>query len=210
MKTILFENKRLFLLRVLILFILVFVFCENLSWGKEDHASLKKYLNLVGNTFYCVPEIFFSEVGSRAKESYKHLWPFNLEEADKKYRKITREIMQTAFKPVDNYSSNPLKVYLSVNLVNEKKAISALITVNIMKPYLIIPTFWGQIKGGNSYSKRVPIMILDEKYLYMDEDYLSDEKSGKYALAETIDKYFKEYLYDFVQRVLHFRELISK
>ena len=209
MKTILFENKRVFLLRVLILFILIFTFCENISWGKEDHTSLREYLNLVGNTFYCVPEIFFSEVGSRAKENVKHLWPFNLEEADEKYRKITREIMQTAFKPVDDYSSNPLKVYLSVNLVSDKKAISALINVKITKPYLIIPKFWEK-KGEMTFFKGVPIMVMQESYLYIDEDYLSNDKSGKYVLAETIDKYFKEYLYDFVNRVLYCQELISK
>ena len=209
MKTILFENKRLFLLRALILFILVFTFCENLSWGKEDHTSLKEYLNLVGNTFYCVPEIFFFEIGPRANESYKYLWPFNLEEADEKYRKITREIMQTAFKPVDNYSSNPLKVYLSVGLVYDKNAISALINIEITKPYLIIPKFW-QKKGEKPFFREVPIMVMKRSYLYIDEDYLSDENSGKYVLAETTDKYFKEYLYDFVQRVLHCRELISK
>jgi len=209
MKTILFENKRLFLLRVLILFILIFAFCEDLSWGKKDHTSLKKYLNLVGNTFYCAPEIYFFEIGSRAKENYKYLWPFNLEEADEKYRKITREIMQTAFKPVDDFSSNPLKVYLSVGLVRDKKAISALINVEITKPYLIIPKFWEK-KEEKTFFKDVPIMVMKRRYLYIDEEYLSNKESGKYALAETIDKYFKEYLYDFVQRVLYCRELISK
>ena len=89
-------------------------------------------------------------------------------------------------------------------MINEKDALAALIGIEITKPYLVFR--W---VDERKLLKEVPIVIWKEQYMYIDEDYLSDDESSKYIFSETIDKYFKGYLNDFVNKILNFRKLVQ-
>lgn len=200
-----FKEKRLFPPSMLILFLLVFGSCESLSWGGEDYGGLRKYLNFMGDNFYCFPEIAFEEIGFLTKENSDRLWPFDIEKAPEKYMKITKEVMGTAFNPVVDYSSVPLIPYVSVSIINDKDALAALIKTKIVKRYVGVD----QGKSGE-VQFTFPIVFWDKSYLYIDPDYLSNEKDAKYHFSEIIDKYIKEFLHGFVRQVLYYRKLTNK
>jgi hypothetical protein len=172
----------------------------------QKHPNLAQYLTDMGTTFYAVPGVDFYEIGESAPQKARRLWPFDIEEMKEKYAESMREIMGSVFTPVAGETPDALKVSMAVSILNDQNAVSALIRVRIYKETQYYVTPRGE--------KPVAVCALERKfwdrsYLYIDEDYLSDEASANYVLRETIDKYFNQYLYEFVQHALYSYKMLD-
>lgn len=176
---------------------------QECCWAVENTNRLQQYLKILGNTFYCVPEVSFHVIAADKKNAHQ-IWPFDRFEADEKYKKIAKEIMETCFTPVEDFSSNPLKVYMSVQAIKDNNGIAAVIRVDILKPYLVLP--WSNPESSNI--RDLPIVFWQDDYQYIDDVYLSTKDNrGKYSFAVEIDQHFKESLYRFVAEATRYRKL---
>jgi hypothetical protein len=165
----------------------------------EEKTAPDTYFELQGNTF-TVGTVWFQEIGPSAKKNSEDLWPFDKQEAREKYRDIANEIMGTLFTPADDPSLAPLEVYLAVYLVNEADSVAALIRVRIVKTLRFVDE---SESGEIEHMEIIPVVFWEREYLFIDQDYVSDQEDSKYMFSEAIDKYFKEYLYEYIQKNLY-------
>ena len=196
-------NKIKLIAKTSIIFIIYSLLCASNTWSNEDTTALERYLNFQGST-YVISGVSFNEIGSTANENSQYLWPFDKDEAEQRYRDIANEIMGTLFRPAKDLSSPPLEVYLNVNLLNDRKSIAAMIRVEIVKHLPFIDRSEGD---KLRFVELMPIVFWERCYLYIEADYFSDEKSAKYGFGEAIDKYFKEFLYGYIKKILHYQNM---
>jgi hypothetical protein len=173
----------------------------------DNLPSFEQYVSDLGTTYCQKPEITFQEIGDSATKNGDRLWPFDPEDAKEKYAKTVDSIMGTLFRPVSADNGNPLRVSMSVSILNEKDALSAQIQVKVYKETKYFFTAEGKEPVPLS---SVPRVFWDRTYLYIDADYLADENSPGYSFRETIDKYFKEFLFEFVQDTLYSYKLMNQ
>jgi hypothetical protein len=169
----------------------------NNIWPDEESTALERYVRLQGNSFI-VRGISFDEIGPSAKKDPEDLWPFDKKEARAKYRNIANEIMGTLFRSAKDPLSVPLDVYLGVYLINDGDSIAALIRVRIVKTLRFVDE---SESGGIKHMAIISIVFWERSYLYIDQDYVSDQEDSKYTFREAIDKYFKEYLYEYIRKL---------
>jgi hypothetical protein len=193
-------NKNKYIAKVLSIFTVCHLLFASEIWPNEHATALERYLNFQGST-YIVTAVSFNDIGPSAKKNSERLWPFDKKEARQKYTEFANEIMGTLFKPAEDFSSAPLEVYLDVNLLNEKNSIAALIRVRILKH---LPFVDKSESGEVKLVELVPIVFWERSYLYIDEDYVTDQKGSRYTFSEIIDKYLKEYLYGYIEKILHY------
>jgi hypothetical protein len=194
-------NKIKFMATVLLISIIYSILFANGIWAAEETTALERYFRLQGSTFI-VAGVAFNDIGPSAKENSERLWPFDKKEARQKYRDIANEIMGTLFRPAEDISSAPLEVYLDVNLLNEKNSVAALIRVRILKHLSFVDK---SESGEVKLLELVPIVFWERSYLYIDEDYVTDQKGSRYTFSEVIDKYVKEYLYGYIKKMLYYQ-----
>jgi hypothetical protein len=194
-------NKIKLTAKVLVIFIIYSSLFANDIWADGESTALERYFKLQGNT-YIVAGVSFNEIGPSAKKNSKQLWPFDKKEARQKYKDVADEIMGTLFTPAKDFSSAPLEVYLDVNLLNEKNSIAALIRVRILKH---LPFVDKSESGEVKLVELVPIVFWERAYLYIDSDYVSDQKGSQYTFSEAIDKYIKEYLYGYIKKIMYYQ-----
>lgn len=172
-------NKIKFLAKVL----LISIICSSLFakgiCADDKTTALERYFRLQGST-YIVAGVSFNEIGPSAKKNSENLWPFDKNEARQKYKDIANEIMGTLFRPAEDFSSAPLEVYLDVNLLNEKNSIAALIRVRIVKH---LPFVDKSENGEVKLVELVPIVFWERSYLYIDEDYVTDQNGSRYTFS---------------------------
>jgi hypothetical protein len=195
-------NKNKLIAKVLVISIIFSLPFANDSCADEESTALEKYFKLQGST-YIVAAVSFNDIGPSAKENSERLWPFDKKEARQKYRDIANEIMGTLFRPAKDVSLAPLEVYLDVNLLNEKNSIAALIRVRIVKH---LPFVDKSENGEVKLVELVPIVFWEKAYLYIDEDYVTDQKGSRYTFSEAIDKYLKEFLYGYIKKILYYQD----
>lgn len=173
----------------------------------ENLPAFEQYVSELGTTYCETPEIGFHEIGDSAPKNAERLWPFDLEEAKKKYATSVAEIIGTVFTPVSCNSGHPLVVSMSVSILNENDALSAQIQVKVYKEtgYYFTPDGQEPVLLSS-----VPQIFWERTYLYIDADYLADANSPDYAFRETIDKYFKEFLFEFVQHTLYSYKILRQ
>ena len=193
-------NKNKFIAKVVSISIISLFLFANDIWADEESSALERYFKLQGST-YIVAGVSFNEIGPSAKENSEILWPFNKKEARQKYRDVANGIMGTLFRPAEDFSSAPLEVYLDVNLLNEKNSIAALIRVRIVKHLPFIDRLEGE---KVKLLELVPIVFWEKAYLYIDEDYVTDQKGSQYTFSEAIDKYLKEFLFGYIKKILYY------
>lgn len=191
-------------LSIIIFFVLAMNSTAVFAWDKEDYPAIRNFVNTVGNIYFWPPEISFVEVGEKAKQNRKDLWPFEKEEANERYCRITKKIMGVAFEEVEDLSCNPLRINLSVYIINEKEALCSIIGIKIYRIYQMVR--W---EDGKGFIKEIPVVVWENQYMYIDEDYLLHIETSRYSFSETIDKYFKEFLNNFVNKISYFKKAIK-
>ena len=192
-------NKIRSIAKILLIPLLSSLLLVNNIWPDEESTALERYLRLQGNSFI-VRGVSFDEIGPSVKKNPEDLWPFDKKEAREKYRNIANEIMGSLFRSAKDASSAPLEVYLGVYLINDGDSIAALIRVRIVKTLRFVDE---SESGEIRYLNVVPLVFWERDYLYIDQDYVSNQEDSKYTLSEVIDKYFKEYLYGYIQKTLY-------
>ena len=169
----------------------------------EDNGAISEYLEYLGPYYFEDIIVEFSSIGSSSESD----WPFNVEETQKKYQRIAKNIIDLVLEPTRDYQDYPLFVTLNCTKVVDNDAISCLINVKIAKVYYFYNQMNPDSEITTDFYETPQLVFHKSSYLYIDDDYFSDDrKSSAYGLSETIDKYFKEFLYDFVNKIIRYRK----
>jgi hypothetical protein len=198
------DQHRHFLIWVVVFSLLTLLAGPVAGRAETNQDAVRDYLDVTGGIFFHKADIRFRDIGSTAKHNAQEIWPFDRREAEEKYLKAVKRILGGTFRPVQEYTENPFEVEFTVNLLNDADAVTALIHVRIVRNHPFMET---DNRGEVSFFENIPVVLWEQSYMYIDPEYFVGGDGAKFHLEEIIDKYFNEFLYGFVNKILYYQKI---
>ena len=175
-------------------------FLVSVSVFAEDYDPVKAYVDWRGD--YFLEDILVGFYGDG--DGFK--WPFNVEDQKELYTDFVKETVDLALEGVSGFEENPLQIWLTVNLLDDNLGISCNLKVEFLRYY---PYYYPEDEDNDFYESVMDV-VFSREYNYIDEEYYTNGDTSEYWLSEMIDKYYRQFVQEFVNRQLQYQRILDQ
>jgi hypothetical protein len=178
----------------------IVIFLASVSVFAEDYDPVRAYVDWRGD--YFLEDILVGFYGD--DDGFE--WPFDVEDQNEYYTDFVRETVGLALEEVSGFEEDPLQIWLTVNLLDDNLGISCNLKVEFLRYY---PYYYSEDEDDDFYESVMDV-VFSREYNYIDEEYYKNGDTSEYWLSEMIDKYFRQYVQEFVNRQLRYQRILDQ